>query len=167
MEPGLIEIRTPGGDVRFTTKEPMFHVTDNVSGSYFVDFPFNPATSPFERIQSYALRSGLNPAATHVFGVLRTGNDSYGRLPGGTWFDAGGTYLHRQHWWSSNANGSFDEAIQMRHTVLYTFRVEGGTLWLDEDVRFADYNTGGLQSQLPVSLSSFTITFKLKVGLFT
>lgn len=167
IDAGKIEVRNPAGAIRFTTDEPMFHITNTINSSVNITFPFNPATSPFIRVQSYTLRTGLNPAATHVFGVLQTTGDSYGRLPGGTWFDAGGTYFHRQHWWNTNANGVFDRAFGMSHSVFYTFRVSGGVLYLDEDVRFAPYDTNGLQPSLPVSLSNFTITYKLKVGLFT
>lgn len=166
IEPGLIEIREPGGAIRFTTEEPMFHITDSVSDSIRIEFPFNPATDPYTRIESYLIAS-VNPLATHVFGVLQTSGDSYGRLPGGTWFDAGGTYLHRQHWWNDNSSGTFDQAITLKHVLHYTFRVDAGSLWLDEDARFSPYDTGGLQSLLPVSLSSFTMRFKLKIGLFT
>jgi len=166
IDGGKIEVRNAAGDIRFTTDEPMFHVTNTINSSINITFPFNPATNPYIRIQSYT-RESVNPAATHVFGVLQTSGDSYGRLPGGTWFDAGGTYVHRQHWWTNNANGAFDRAVTMQHLIHYTFRVSGGVLFLDEDARFAPYSTNGLQSQLPVSLSSFTITYKLKIGLFT
>jgi hypothetical protein len=167
IEGGKIEVRNTAGQVRFTTDEPMFHVLNSVEGSHQITFPFNPATSPYERITTYTLASGLNVAATHVVGVLQTTGDSYGRLPGGTWFDAGGTYAHRQHWWTDNTSGTFGQAETLQHLVHYTFRVDAGVLYLDEDVRFADYLTGGLPSGLPVSLDDFTITFKLKVGLFT
>lgn len=166
IDAGKIEVRNPAGQIRFTTDEPMFHVTETINSSIAITFPFNPATSPYVRIQSYTLAS-VNTAATHVFGVLQTSGDSYGRLPGGTWFDAGGTYVHRQHWWANNANGTFDRAVTLQHLIHYTFRVSGGVLYLDEDARFAPYSTNGLQSNLPVSLSDFTITYKLKIGLFT
>lgn len=162
-----ITIRAPNGQIRFTTNEPMFHVTDTVNGQYNVTFPNNPATSAYNRIRSIQLASGLTSQATHVVGVLQTTGDSYGRYPSGTWFDAGGTYLHRMHWWSSNAQGTFGEAVVMNHAVSYTFRVSSGRLFLDEDVRFAPYETNGLQSLLPVSLSNFTLRYRLKIGLFT
>lgn len=167
IDAGKIEVRNPAGAIRFTTDEPMFHVTNTINSSINIEFPFNPATSSFNRIQTYTIETGLNSAATHVFGVLQTTGDSYGRLPGGTWFDAGGTYVHRQHWWSTNDNGTWDRAVVLAHLVHYTFRVSGGVLYLDEDIRFQSYNTNGLQSFLPVSLSNFTITYKLKIGLFT
>lgn len=167
IEAGKIEIREPGGSIRFTTDEPMFHVTDSVNGSQAITFPFAPSTSAWVRNTSYQIATGLAPEATHVFGVLQTTGDTYGRLPGGTWFDAGGTYMHRQHWYKANNEGTWGEASYLLSVYYYTFRLASGTLFLDEVAIRGSFVTGGLQSIIPTSLSNFTLSYKLKVGLFT
>ena len=162
---GAIVIRNPSGSIRFTTNEAMFHVTETKTGSINITFPFMPSASAFDRVTSYPIDS-VNSSATHVFGMLKTSNDAYGRLENTAWYDASATYFHRQHWITEINSEPGNLAISLRHWLHYTFRVSAGTLFLDEVAHFSQYNTGGLQSILPESLTNFSIAYRLKIGLF-
>lgn len=172
-----LRVTDGAGKERFDSNDDMFHVLDTLNGSRAIpqyvatrteSSSQNPQYQNYIETNVYTLGS-CDSLCTMVRGAMKitftSGAGSYG-LPGFGWFAVGGTYTHVMQ---ASLHSSRDGRIQLmplRQAALYTFSTSGGVVRLTEQLHIT---TGGGPSNGSATLivKPFTITYKLKLGLFT
>lgn len=184
-----IRARNTGGDVIFDTDERLFALTDRVTGSVALSryrARCNNATDTFsvdsggfsagivDVDTDHTLATGLNSSADTVrgaFSVAVAGTPgsqvSGGHLTGAGSFNASGTYIH---YWDAVNRDPFNfspwDRVYLRAIAAYTFKVESGTLKLNERVwMMANLDFSGAITYT-FELLAPTFTYNLAAGLW-
>lgn len=161
ISPGGIII-DDGGAKRFDTNEPLFHTTNQISGSQAFS-TFAITTSNIDQTDSYLIGS-CNAACTHLIGAMKFTLNSYGA---GMAFDRwhsimGGTCLWVLDGEPGIASAVGDNGIPPSQFCAYGFRISGTNVYLDRRIVAQKMPTG-----VTYSILSHTLNFYLEAGLFT
>lgn len=153
----------------FDTQEGLFQATDFKSGQITIPqrvATWNHTSGVFTDVNNnidHALAS-VNAVADMVVGGFSVSVASPTGVSGLGWFNAGGTYMHTQHWLPFLL-GSASENRVLGSIATYTFRCSGGALVLNERVYLmAPPNFAGVDSSL--TLLAGTFSYKLYCGKF-
>lgn len=161
INPGYIRVTDTNGHVVHDTRDKIFHVLTQLSGSLVrssLDFTAPAITGWATRHQSVSL-GAVDPACTHIQGAVKiVYAGGHSSLPSGAWYSLSGSLV------------LFCKAFQLTDSSYARFvssmrvlslRIAEAEAFLDENIVLGD-NLLAAQS-----VSSMTVTYKLAAGRFT